>query len=380
MKRREKRHHVFLVPGFFGFVNLGDFYYFGHLRDLLEDYLHKLGVKPQVTRVHTHPTASLRQRARKLAETIRETAGRDKHPIHLVGHSTGGLDARLLTSPGASLGDGIDPEPVARRVRTVVTVATPHYGTPLASFFATMLGQRLLQLLTLATAYGLRFGHVPLSFLLKLGAVFLRVDDVFGWRNNLLDQLFDQLLARFTSDRRAMVEGFLKEVGEDQALMMQLTPDSMDMFNAAATDRPGVRYGSVLTRVEPPRLGTRMAIGLDPYAQATYGIFEILHGRTAGMKASHAFDAGSAAYGFIREQLGMIPSPDDNDGIVPTLSQAWGRPLAAVNADHLDVIGHFEDRSTDPPHVDWLSSGSSFDRGRFEKLWKDVARFMLERD
>lgn len=29
------------------------------------------------------------------------------------------------------------------------------------------------------------------------------------------------------------------------------------------------------------------------------------------------------------------------------------------------------------PHVDWLVSGSDFDRRGFEALWADVARFMV---
>ena len=45
-------------------------------------------------------------------------------------------------------------------------------------------------------------------------------------------------------------------------------------------------------------------------------------------------------------------------------------------ADHLDVLGHFRDASHDPPHVDWLVTGSGFDRARFEALWGDVTRFL----
>jgi hypothetical protein len=72
-----------------------------------------------------------------------------------------------------------------------------------------------------------------------------------------------------------------------------------------------------------------------------------------------------------------MPSPAANDGIVPTLSQAWGQVIHASVADHLDVLGHFRDAEHDPPHVDWLVSGSDFDRRRFEALWADVARFLV---
>lgn len=65
-----------------------------------------------------------------------------------------------------------------------------------------------------------------------------------------------------------------------------------------------------------------------------------------------------------------------SDGIVPTRSQAWGDVVHAAVADHLDVLGHFRGPSHDPPHVDWLVTGSGFDRTRFEALWSDVTRFL----
>jgi len=72
-----------------------------------------------------------------------------------------------------------------------------------------------------------------------------------------------------------------------------------------------------------------------------------------------------------------MPSPDANDGIVPTRSQVWGHVVHAAVADHLDVLGHFRDAAHHPPHVDWLVSGSGFDRVRFEALWADVAHFLV---
>ena len=63
-------------------------------------------------------------------------------------------------------------------------------------------------------------------------------------------------------------------------------------------------------------------------------------------------------------------------GIVPTLSQIWGHVIHAAVADHLDALGHFRDASHDPPHVDWLVSGSGFDRPGFEALVDDVVRFV----
>ena len=67
------------------------------------------------------------------------------------------------------------------------------------------------------------------------------------------------------------------------------------------------------------------------------------------------------------------PDLRTNDGIVPTLSQLWGEVICAVTADHHDVIGHFDDPEHDPPHYDWISSGSGFSRNDFERLWVGVA-------
>jgi hypothetical protein len=70
------------------------------------------------------------------------------------------------------------------------------------------------------------------------------------------------------------------------------------------------------------------------------------------------------------------PSEKASDGIVPTLSQTWGQVVHAAVADHLDALGHFGGAADNPPHVDWLVSGSGFDRPRFEALIDDVARFV----
>ena len=86
---------------------------------------------------------------------------------------------------------------------------------------------------------------------------------------------------------------------------------------------------------------------------------------------------GSKWTGQLSRTSGTIPSAADNDGIVPTRSQAWGHVIHAAVADHLDVLGYFGDAAHDPPHVDWVVTGSGFTRPRFEALWGDVARFLM---
>lgn len=372
------KHHIYLVPGFFGFTNLGELVYFGHVRDFLQAEFARRGVEAEVVAILSHPTASIRQRAADLLAGIQATAQADDGPIHLVGHSTGGLDSRLFVSPGASLREGLDLEPYASRVRSVVTVSTPHAGTPLASFFLGLFGQQILKLLSLFTVYVLRFGRLPLKVAFRLGHMLSRADDQLGWKATLLDQLFDQLLGDFSVDRREALSRFLGDVGKDTSLIPQLTPEGIDLFNAGCADRPGVRYGSVVTQARPPSLRARLAAGLDPYAQLTHTVYAFFYGQTQRMPLNKIPPHTPEQTAALVHAYGALPGPQACDGIVPTRSQVYGKVIAAVRADHLDAIGHFDQPVHQPAHVDWLISGSGFRRPQFEKLWKDVADFLLE--
>src|SRR5436190_2466428 len=277
--RRVTTHHIFLIPGFFGFVNFGRLVYFTHVREFLEDALARERIDVEIHRVRLKPTSSLPVRASQLLETIRETAP-PRAPIHLIGHSTGGLDARLVTTPGVALETELDVEDIAKRIRTVVAVASPHRGTPLAAFFSSLMGQHALRLLSLATITVLRRGRLPVAMIARASATLAR----FVVRRSsaplaMLEHIEDELLGTLPDDQRDLVGGFLRDVYGDQALIPQLTPAAMDVFHAATADRPGVRYGCVIARAKPPALRTRLAQGLHPWQQATYGLYTWLHHR-----------------------------------------------------------------------------------------------------
>ncbi|RZO60262.1 MAG: triacylglycerol lipase, partial [Sandaracinaceae bacterium] len=51
------RHHVYLIPGFFGFANFGDFKYFAHVREHLRDRLDRRGVNAAIHYAPSFPTA-----------------------------------------------------------------------------------------------------------------------------------------------------------------------------------------------------------------------------------------------------------------------------------------------------------------------------------
>ncbi len=369
-------HRIYLIPGFFGFTNLGELQYFGHVLRFLRAEAARLGVEAEVHVVQTLPTASLRRRAARVHETIVATA-RPEDVLHLVGHSSGGIDARLLATPGVSLPGDVEVEDVASRIRSVVTVASPHHGTPSAEFFSTLYGKKLLKLLSLATVYVVRWGRLPLGLVLRIAGVFrLALQRRSG--SEMADELFETLLGEFSRERRDAVKAFFSEVGEDQGLLRQITPDAMDSFNATTRDRPGVRYGCVVTRAATPGMRSAWRAGVNPNAQAAHALYLSCYRLAAGMTPGHAPPLGPEEEAHYQTALGEVPTLAANDAMVPTLSQRWGSPIRVVQADHLDVIGHFAGRELDPPQYDWIPTGSRYRRPHFEATWIDVLHFLLD--
>jgi triacylglycerol lipase len=87
-----------------------------------------------VTQVH--PTSSIENRARQLKDVMLERLSATGHAgqkVILMAHSMGGLDARYAV---ANLG-------LAEHVAAVVTVTTPHRGTPFADWVVKNLGRRM---------------------------------------------------------------------------------------------------------------------------------------------------------------------------------------------------------------------------------------------
>lgn len=115
--RRGPRHPVVLAHGLFGFdeIRIGRARH-GYFRGVPERLVQD-GCVVHACRVAR--TASVADRAAELAAFVRELPARR---VNLVAHSMGGLDARYALS---RLG-------LSDRVASLVTVGTPHRGTPLA--------------------------------------------------------------------------------------------------------------------------------------------------------------------------------------------------------------------------------------------------------
>lgn len=368
-------HEIYLIPGFFGFSSLGRITYFHHVACQLDRYFTDYDREPAIHAVGTLPTASIPSRVEHLTSAI-EQHGDPDAAVHLVGHSTGGLDARLMATPQLSI-PGIDKERFEGRIASVVTVATPHFGTPTASLFDGLFGEKLLYVMSLGTIFTLRFGRLPFEVLIKLVGLVTKLDNQVGLRGTILDQFYEGLFAEFDPEIRAQIRDFLNHIVADRSALGQLTPGSIDLFNAAVADHPEVSYGSVVTRAPYLRLGDVRRSGLNPYKQASYALFQVLR-KVAGRGDLSVPESVMAKRPQLRAGFDAPPDGSDSDGMVPTLSQVWGEVIAAVRADHLDVCGHFDDPEHDPPHIDWLVSGSRFRRSQFEEVWRGVGEFILE--
>lgn len=386
------RHRVYLLPGFFGFTHMGEkpaerIVYFEHVRDLLVEGFQKRGHEVEVEAVTSHPTANLRVRARMILRVLQESASRDDAVLHLVGHSTGGLDARGVVSTWMPR----EAPELLRRVRTVVSVATPHHGTPLADFFQQdKRGEMLLRLLWLFTVFALRRGSRPVTFLaFRLFYSLSEAGHHLGLQDTVADKV-TRLLAHLTPTEQATLEEFLSQVGKDQSLIEDLTPGRMVDFNRETADQPNVRYGSVITGAPPPSLkgllqvitgkdnpglGDMVSLRMmDPEPQAIYGVWSFLHKKSApDARNLHTPDPRPEQEQALRAAFGE-GYRSRSDGIVPTRSQVWGQLISAVTADHLDVMGHFDEP---PEYVGWLKSGSHFRGAQFQGVWSRVLDFMV---
>jgi hypothetical protein len=361
---------VFLVPGFFGFSSVGAVSYFDDVERSLALALQRHGVEARIVRCATQPTASIPRRADMLRRQVIDSGGLGASELHFVGHSTGGLDVRMLLTPGVKIAPGETEERIVRLTRTAISVATPHHGTPLANRFVTVQGQTLLLVLSALATTGQGRGAILAAA--RAIALVARLDDWLGRAEGPLDRIAESLLSKLRLDRRDPAWKYLGEIERDQGAVLQLTPEAIDLFDAAVADSPGIDYGCVVTGVPKPRETFRLAELVDPEYVALRALFRLLHALTAQPHPRYPYPEPTKAIQRVLDRgLGFPATAQISDGIVPTLSQLHGRLLHVARADHLDVVGHYTLASGGT--ADWLPSGAGFTPLGFDAVWKAVA-------
>lgn len=382
------RQHVYLSPGMFGFGVLGSYDYFAHVERELVARFAAAGHQLVVHAITDLPTASIRRRAARLAETVARTSAGE--PVHLLGHSTGGLDARLVASPATR---ALAPTTLGwlPRLRSVTTMNTPHFGTPLARFFVTAQGQRLLAALSVLTVAGLSLGAQPLAAASVVLGLLRGSDRLLPFKVRMLERSIESVVGLIDHAIAPEVRTFLAAIEDDQGSMLQLSPESMDLVAAGLEDRPGVAYLSTASMAPSPKPRHWLETLGHPWRAVSLSLFFGLHRITAGHDRRYPCAAmradvpwsGDRNEAVLARAFSTSPALAANDGVAPIRSQVWGTLIWAGLGDHLDVLGHYRDDrdpSTVPPaqrHVDWLTSGSGFGRVEHGGLMDAIATGML---
>jgi hypothetical protein len=361
---------VFLVPGFFGFTSVGAVSYFEDVEQVLTLALRRRGVEARIVRCTTQPTASIPRRTDSLRRQVIAAGGLRAEELHFIGHSTGGLDVRMLLTPGVRITRGDTAERIAQLTKTAIAVNTPHHGTPLANHFITVQGQTLLLVISALATSGQ--GRRAILAAAKAIAMVARLDDCLGRNESALDRISKGLLGRMRFDRRDPVWKYLGEIERDQGAVLQLTPEGIELFDAAVADRAGIDYSCVVAGVPKPQARFRVKELSDPEYVALRALFRLLHSLTSRPHPRYPYPKpAKATQRQLDRALGFKATPAISDGIVPTLSQLHGRVLHVVRADHLDVVGHYT--LAGGSSGNWLPSGAGFTRDAFDATWDAVA-------
>jgi pimeloyl-ACP methyl ester carboxylesterase len=393
---------VVLTPGFLGFDHFGGFPYFAQtvgtaIRVALEDIARDNALDLRVVPCATVPAGSLTERQEAFVRTLTRCLDwaeqQSSRPVrlHIVGHSTGGLDAELLTLR-KPLGHQFWSEPadrVRRALRSIIAIAAPLAGTSLAD-------AALVQLLATNEMHSFKdvldWPRMQLERMIKLPTALPELwpelfDLIEGIPPLVKDDAAKLLAGNAWYDPHAVLE-FVNNLRTNRKLLHDLRPAEVEATL-------GIGFDARLERIQRARYLTVARNTTGPSTPAGK-LFDFFYGVTA----RHADDEGLEAVAKgVNERLasGKIPiigaSPElpplraaSNDAIVNTLRQLpvcaadiletqLDRIAAVVVADHLDVLGYFP---TATPFAEeapngFLNSGSNFRGREFCALYRSVA-------
>ncbi|MBW2734142.1 MAG: hypothetical protein JRH20_17270 [Deltaproteobacteria bacterium] len=370
-RQENKPHVVVLVPGFMGFGRLGSLSYFAdRVPATLRGALQVRAERPVlVGGVKTDPTGGLKSRQGLLIKgmiAIDEEV--DAGAFHLVGHSTGGVDAELLTCRdplGSSTWDE-KTQHIRERIASITTIAAPHYGTCLVE----NVGVKWFQDPSLSGT-----GQAAL-LTASLGSMVVQ-----------RSLAVEGLEAAITDPYRTFA--LVRRVVVNRNLIRDLQPHTMGALRA--DNRPDDSLS--------PSIRCFVTVAPRPLESVKCDdFFERIHAITA--TPSQANDSArlqpfvEALRGYpqaatIYNPEVKLPSYDEasNDGVINSARQILAThepnsdPQSALGgvvlADHGDVLGHYDKRDKlmagTPLNHSFFRSGATFGDDQFFGLWGRVA-------
>lgn len=376
-----------LIPGFGGFDALGAISYYN------PKVVPIIRSADESTCVHFFPnlpSAAVATRARSLMGWLGRRFERGvfspDDELHLVGHSTGGLDIRRLISIAICSPIADDECAFGNRLRgslrSAQFISTPHRGTQLAAHFdhrwmpvrvAPRLGYEAARALT----------DVGMGLIGHAARLALRRRDTADWIDAAIDTATKVGPKRTALKRAEAVATYfellrwLRQMADDTNSVSDLSPRHATVIgrvpdmeeehrrHADACHSSGIRLRSIVTVAKPPA---------NPW-----GVFGLLHGLTArGADTCRFPEMGEVAP--LANGAAQTFAPAENDGIVNSLSMVWPEANRSqwVEADHADVIGHYRSCEPEGSHgrqYDLLASDSEFCDITFRRVWTSVAEF-----
>ncbi|MDI1483408.1 hypothetical protein [Polyangium sp. y55x31] len=396
---KSQRSHIVLVPGFGGFDVLGSLRYYHGVTEVLRAAGLVVHYFPNL------PLASVDTRARALREWLIELQRRgifeDGDDLHLVGHSTGGLDLRMLLHDLAA--DPRDDGPrrgLLDAVRTAQFLSTPHCGTNLAFWTNGWLTRFLFAHAILGTSYGTTraLGEQGLGRYGQLLRRVLRSDEEPDW----IDAIVDTMALCYPCDdplKRARARAsyfdllkWLRNAMRDQSVMGDLDPEPGKVVSTSPAHWEGrseAKDEQVLFAKHEIRVRSIVTVAPPPSGALPRNVYELCYALTSLDGSNRIASRASVRIPKLFEpNETMLLRPSDNDGIVNSISMIWPYEEAsfAVEGDHGDVMGHFRSPSADERKhereddrtYDLFQSGSCFDEASFRTLWNGIALFARE--
>ena len=442
------RRHIILVPGFAGFDALGQLEYYAGVTPLFRHWKKAGGADRQDAVLHyfdNFPTAAVVIRAAKLRDYLAKRIARGEFlpgdSLALVGHSTGGLDIRRLIwdlaadykkSANARYPvDGTHESPftvsageLLRVVNRIVFLSVPQFGTNFADWLRGHAAGRRAVVAELRASVAV--SQVPLLDRLQ---DWISSSVATATRLDLMKAIQDALSEAETPiDAEHMQVALAQEAASELALWLRHAATDFGAIEDLAADVDSnaaspAHFDKKMRKQETDawkrhhiRVRSYASVGTRPFdfdPACPSPQWDLLNpfpypetiqqtGKSIGTDIVYRACYRACAGGpFQYPDIRHLPHPPmiideaghqrtiavwDNDGIVNSASMLWpnGRETLLVNADHMDIVGHF--RLVRAEHgvagrkyqsYDLLKSGSGFDPNKFAQVWNSVFDFCV---